>query len=80
MTEPLVVITRPQAQAHELAARVTALGRQIALFPLLDIQPLSDAAPLKLALSTLERYALVAFVSPNAIDAALAARRDWPLP
>jgi uroporphyrinogen-III synthase len=26
----------------------------------------------------LERYALVAFVSPNAIDAAFAARPDWP--
>ncbi|WP_293776518.1 uroporphyrinogen-III synthase [uncultured Oxalicibacterium sp.] len=78
MTEPLVVVTRPLAQAHELAARVTALGRQAVLFPLLDIQPLPDTTILHKALAELERYALVAFVSPNAIDAALAVRPDWP--
>jgi len=79
MTEPLIVITRPQAQAQELAQRVAVLGRQVALFPLLDILPLPDQGPLQTALRDIERYALLAFVSPNAIDAALAARSDWPL-
>jgi len=78
-TKPFVVITRPQAQAQELAQRVAAIGRSVTLFPLLDIFPLSDPAPLQKALREIERYALVAFVSPNAIDAAMAARSDWPL-
>jgi len=73
-----VVITRPPAQAGVLADRVVALGRKVVLFPLLEIHPLPDLAPLRAALNQLERYALVAFVSPNAIDAAFAVRAQWP--
>ena len=73
-----VVITRPLAQADVLAQRVTALGRRAIIFPLLDILPLADQAPLQKALSDLRSYALIAFVSPNAIDAAFAVRPDWP--
>lgn len=73
-----VVITRPLAQAGELAQRVTALGRKATVFPLLDILPLADQVPLQQALRDLSGYALIAFVSPNAIDAALAARAGWP--
>jgi uroporphyrinogen-III synthase len=73
-----VVITRPLAQAAELQRRVLAIGREAIVFPLLDILPLPDPGPLQRCLHTLERYALVAFVSPNAIDAAFAARPDWP--
>lgn len=73
-----VVITRPLAQADVLAQRVTELGRRAIIFPLLDILPLADQAPLQRALSDLSAYALIAFVSPNAIDAAFAARPDWP--
>lgn len=79
MTRPLVVITRPLAQAQELAQRTQLLGRSVALFPLLDILPLPDPAPLRAALRELERYALLAFVSPNAIDAALSVQPDWPV-
>ncbi len=73
-----VVITRPLAQADALAQRVTALGRRAIIFPLLDILPLADQTPLQQALSDLSSYALIAFVSPNAIDAAFAVRSDWP--
>jgi uroporphyrinogen-III synthase len=76
---PCVVITRPLAQAGELAQRVAALGHEAVIFPLLDILPLPDQAALQHALRDLQRYALIAFVSPNAIDAAFAARPDWPL-
>lgn len=78
MTESLVVVTRPQAQALDLARRVESSGRQVVVFPLLDILPLPDTAPLRQSLQNLERYALIAFVSPNAIDAAMAVRPDWP--
>lgn len=82
MPEPVVVITRPPAQAGELAQRVAELGREAVLFPLLEILPLADQYPLQKelqkALSEHQPYALIAFVSPNAIDAAFAARPDWP--
>ena len=73
-----VIITRPLAQALPLQGRVTAMGRQALLFPLLEIHPLDDNRALDAALADLERHALVAFVSPNAIDAAFARRDPWP--
>jgi uroporphyrinogen-III synthase len=74
----VVVITRPRAQAGTLAAAVDALGRTPVLLPLLDISPLPDQEPLKAVLAGLADYALVAFVSPNAIDAAFAHLDGWP--
>jgi uroporphyrinogen-III synthase len=73
-----VVITRPRAQAAELAAAVAALGRTPVLLPLLEISPLPDQDNLKAVLADLADYALVAFVSPNAIDAAFAHIAAWP--
>lgn len=73
-----VVITRPLAQAAPLARRVAALGRAAVVFPLLEIHPLADPARLQAALQELSAYAMVAFVSPNAVDAAFAALPGWP--
>jgi len=73
-----VVITRPRAQAESLARAVAALGRRPVLLPLLEIAPLADRSGLQAALAELEAYALVAFVSPNAIDAAFAHIPHWP--
>ena len=73
-----VIITRPLAQARPLADRVAALGRPVELLPLLEIQPLPDQTPLQAALAGLADYALVAFVSPNAIDATFAHIAQWP--
>ena len=73
-----VVITRPRQQAEPLARAVAALGRTPLILPLLDISPLSDETPLRAVLARLRDYALVAFVSPNAVDAAFAHVREWP--
>ena len=74
-----VVITRPAGQSSELIRQLDAAGVATLAFPLIDIAPVADEAPLRAALAALERYALVVFVSPNAIDQAFA-RRDgiWP--
>ncbi|KAA1010520.1 fused uroporphyrinogen-III synthase HemD/membrane protein HemX [Paraburkholderia panacisoli] len=74
-----VVITRPAGQSSELIRQLDAAGVATLDFPLIDIAPVADEAPLRAALAALERYALVVFVSPNAIDQAFA-RRDgiWP--
>ena len=73
-----VVITRPRQQAEALAHAVRALGRRPVLLPLLDISPLPDQAALKTVLDGLANYALVALVSPNAVDAAMAHVPRWP--
>jgi len=73
-----VVITRPLAQAVALAERVAALGRPVDVLPLLEIDALADAAQLRAALADLPSYALAAFVSPNAVAAALAHIGAWP--
>lgn len=73
-----VVVTRPLAQATGLQQKIAATGRQAIVFPLLEIHPLADYSALDAVLATLEVFALVAFVSPNAIDAAFARRANWP--
>lgn len=77
MPDP-VVITRPLAQAHELAERVSALGHEAVLFPLLEISALPDDSGLRAVLAKLSSYAMVVFVSPNAIDAAFRVIEAWP--
>ncbi|MBB5497286.1 fused uroporphyrinogen-III synthase HemD/membrane protein HemX [Paraburkholderia sp. MM5384-R2] len=74
-----VVITRPAGQSSELVERLEAAGLASLDFPLIDIAPVIDDAPLCAALASLERYALVVFVSPNAVDHAFARQDDiWP--
>ncbi|UGQ47920.1 uroporphyrinogen-III synthase [Massilia endophytica] len=73
-----VVITRPLAQAQPLAARIAALGRDVAVLPLLDISPLPDTTALRATLARAADYALLAFVSPNAVDAAFPHIPQWP--
>lgn len=70
------------AQALPLASRVAQLGRRAEVFPLLEILPLPDQQQLQSVLGTLQQFVLVAFVSPNAIDACFASLparlRPWP--
>lgn len=73
-----VVITRPAAQAGALAARLSTSACPVHVFPLLEIQALADTTALKMTLARLHDYALVTFVSPNAIDAAFAHVTVWP--
>lgn len=78
MPERTVVITRPRAQADSLAQAVASIGRRAVVLPLLEIAPLDDDSALRAALARLPAYALVAFVSPNAVDAAFAHLPAWP--
>ncbi|MBP0599574.1 uroporphyrinogen-III synthase [Herbaspirillum sp. LeCh32-8] len=73
-----VVVTRPLQQAQPFASRVEALGRRAEIFPLLVIEPVADATELQAALARLDQFALVVFVSPNAIDAAFRFIPAWP--
>lgn len=76
-----IAVTRPAAQSATLARLIAARGGQPLLFPLLEIGPASDTRPLQQAIASLSAYALVVFISPNAIDYAwplIAAAGGWP--
>jgi len=77
-----VVLTRPAGQSDALAASLADRYIRTLDFPLIGIAPVHDDAPLRDALRALDRYALVVFVSPNAVDRAFACYASvssiWP--
>lgn len=76
-----VVVTRPAGQAAHFAEALVDAGAIPVLFPVLEIRALDDPAPLLEAALRLDGFDLAVFVSPNAIEKALAvilARRAWP--
>ncbi|SOY49130.1 BIFUNCTIONAL: UROPORPHYRIN-III C-METHYLTRANSFERASE AND UROPORPHYRINOGEN-III SYNTHASE TRANSMEMBRANE PROTEIN [Cupriavidus taiwanensis] len=86
MPRPTVVVTRPAGQSRQLTEALQGAGLDVLGFPLLAIGPAADDAPLRAALARLDTFALVVFVSPNAIAFALdalagvqgAAVARWP--
>ncbi|WP_395008366.1 uroporphyrinogen-III synthase [Undibacterium sp.] len=82
MQAPAVIITRPPHQAQNLAQGLAQLGRQAIIFPLFEIEAISENSVLDLAMRDLTSYALVIFVSPNAVDALFqrmnASGQQWP--
>lgn len=78
-----IVVTRPAGQATHLAEALFELGAHPVLFPVLAIEEIADTAPLLDAAICLDQYDWAVFVSPNAVDRALAvvlAHRGWPDP
>lgn len=76
-----IVVTRPRAQAAPLAEAIAAAGGNPLIFPLLEIAPAADPAPLAAAVADLPQYSLAVFISPNAVDhavPAILARGAWP--
>ncbi|SOY88890.1 fused uroporphyrinogen-III synthase HemD/membrane protein HemX [Cupriavidus taiwanensis] len=71
MPRPTVVVTRPAGQSRQLTEALQGAGLDVLSFPLLAIGPAADDAPLRAALARLDTFALVVFVSPNAIAFAL---------
>lgn len=72
MSQPLaglnIVVTRPREQAVQLAQRITQTGGQVILFPLLEINPIADAQPLRTLVTRLHEFQLAIFISPNAVN------------
>jgi uroporphyrinogen-III synthase len=76
-----IVVTRPAGQAIHLAEALVDLGAQPVLFPVLAIEDVADVTPILDAAIRLDQYDWAMFVSPNAVDKALAiilAQRQWP--
>ncbi|HJV80276.1 uroporphyrinogen-III synthase [Noviherbaspirillum sp.] len=73
-----IVVTRPIGQAQSLSDRIAAMGLATTVFPLLDILPAPDELEIDSAASRLHDYAMVVFVSTNAVDAFVPRVAHWP--
>jgi uroporphyrinogen-III synthase len=75
------IVTRPHAQAQSWVAQLEAHGIDAAALPLIRIDPAPDPAAVQGAWHEIETYALLVFVSPNAVDAFFSLRppaKHWP--
>lgn len=75
------IVTRPQPQADDWVARLTAAGVPAVALPLIEIAPPADRSTVVAAWRTVPQQALVMFVSPNAVAQFFALRpaeRAWP--
>ena len=76
-----VLVTRPARQAADWATRLCEAGIDAVALPLICIAPTADVAAVQEAWSALPALRLAVFVSPNAAEQFMAARRpgvSWP--
>jgi len=64
-----VLVTRPRDQAPELVDRLTALGAETVLAPMIRILPPEDAGPLARAAGDPAMFDWIVFTSSNAVEA-----------
>ncbi len=75
-----VVITRPGAQADNLARLVREAGGEPLCIPAIEILPLADPAPFQTLAQRLDAFDLAIFVSRNAVRSALELLGSQPWP
>lgn len=76
-----IVVTRPAAQARQLAGLILAAGGNPVLFPVLEILDASDLQPLHALIDRLDEFDMAIFISPSAVNKAMnliTARRSLP--
>jgi len=76
-----IVVTRPAGQTEGLAELIRAEGGEPVIFPTIAILEPEDPRALAAAADRLERYDIAVFISPNAVEKAMAvirSRRAWP--
>jgi uroporphyrinogen-III synthase len=64
-----VAVTRPEAQARELAEKLERLGATVLVRPLVRIEPVDDTTALEDALARIESYDWVVLTSANGVAA-----------
>lgn len=70
-----IAVTRPAAQAEELAQPLRELGAQVVITPLIRIVPTVDNEALREALHELESFDWIIFSSANGVDGFVQALR-----
>jgi len=68
-----IVVTRPRRQAGELTSRLEALGAEVIELPAIRIEPPTDPALLRSAVSKLSEFDWIVFTSVNGVEAFFAA-------
>jgi uroporphyrinogen-III synthase len=63
-----ILITRPRAQADELANKLRTQGFEPIYFPVIEIKPVENNVALERALSKLNCYEWIVFTSVNAVE------------
>jgi uroporphyrinogen III methyltransferase/synthase len=71
-----VLVTRPRDQAGDLVDRLTELGAEVVLAPMIRIDPPADPEPLQQAAANAEQFDWVVFTSVNAVEAFMIALMD----
>ncbi|PIP04928.1 MAG: uroporphyrinogen-III C-methyltransferase [Syntrophobacterales bacterium CG_4_8_14_3_um_filter_49_14] len=71
-----IVITRPEAQAHEFAALLQEQGARVIYFSVIEIVPPEDLQYLDHAIEGLEKYQWIIFTSANGVDFFFARLRE----
>ncbi|HSQ03299.1 MAG TPA: uroporphyrinogen-III synthase [Burkholderiales bacterium] len=61
-----IVVTRPAAQAPALARLIREAGGEPIVFPVIEIQPVTDSPALHALIDRLDEFHLAIFISPNA--------------
>lgn len=69
LTDKRILITRPRAQAEGFARALRAAGARPMYFPVIEIIPPDDYAPLDFALQNLEQYDGLIFTSVHGVEA-----------
>jgi hydroxymethylbilane synthase len=62
-----IVVTRAQPQAGELSAKLLAFGAEVVEFPVIEICPARDYAPLDAAIARIASYDWLIFTSANGV-------------
>ncbi len=75
-----VLVTRPPHQSAGLVALIEKHGGTAIRFPVIEILPVQDARAARAALASLDDYARVIFISPNAVRHACALMDTAPAP
>jgi uroporphyrinogen-III synthase len=85
-TGPLLIVTRPLAQAADWVVALQARGHPAQALPLIGIAPVANPAAVHAAWLRVHEFALLMFVSANAVQhffalrpAVQAALQNWPM-
>jgi uroporphyrinogen-III synthase len=71
-----VIVTRPQREAQAWVQAIRQAGHEAMAWPLIDIRAAADDAAVAHAWKNLDAYAIVMFVSSNAVDYFFDSARD----
>ncbi len=63
-----IVVTRPRNSEGTLSSRLSRLGAEVLEYPCIEIHPVSDRTPLKMAISEIGKYGWLLFSSKNGVE------------